>query len=103
MNDRHLDDALRALPRREGRSDWNDLESRISALKPPRNRRMRRFASRRVLLSGIGFALVLGATALAWHRLPSAPDKLWKDAHRDAIRTDPWGDPWLAAAVETAR
>jgi len=101
MNGRHLEDALRALPRREGRSDWSDLESRISALKPMRAPRRRMF-SRRLMLSSAGLALALGGAFLAWNQLAERPET-WRDAHRDATSSDPWSDPWLAAAVETSR
>jgi len=102
MNPRSLDDALRALPRRQGRSDWGDLESRIAALKPPRPSRWRRFVRRRVVLAGFGFALALGTAGVIWHQR-LAQETVWMDAHNDATEHDPWGDPWLAAAVETSR
>lgn len=102
MTPRPLEDALRSLPHRPGRSDWGDLESRIAALKPPRPPRWHRIARRRTVLAGIGFLVALGVSAVVWHQ-QSSQETLWMDAHRDAIGHDPWGDPWLAAAVETSR
>lgn len=102
MMDRHLDDALRALPRRDGRSDWSDLEARISALKPTRAPKSRRFVNR-FLISGAGLALVVGGIVLTWRHLAVPSEAIWQDAHRDANVSDPWSDPWLAAAVETSR
>lgn len=101
MNSRHLDDALRALPRREGRSDWNDLESRIAALKPMRP--ARRVTARRFALAGGSLAVVLGGVLLAWSQLAERSDATWQQAHQDATSSDPWADPWVAAAVETSR
>lgn len=100
MIDRHLEDALRALPRREGRSDWNDLESRISALKPARPQRHRLFTRRRIF-STAGALALLGGAFLAWNGLANRPETIWQQAHREAIDSDPWADPWVAAAMET--
>lgn len=102
MMDRHLDDALRALPRRDGRSDWSDLQARISALKPARAPGRRLFVHR-YLITGASLALVLGGIVLTWRHLAVPSEAIWRDAHRDANVSDPWGDPWLAAAVETSR
>lgn len=101
MNGRHLDDALRALPRREGRSDWSDLEARISALRPARPPR-RRLLRRRSVLAGLGAVLVVAGIFAAWPRADVA-ETAWQDAHRDAAASDPWSDPWIVAAVETSR
>lgn len=102
MNGRHLDDALRALPRREGRSDWSDLEARISALKPARPPRHRLFTRRRVFSAMGTLALLVGAFATWNHMTTKTADAFWQEAHRDATVSDPWADPWVAAAMETS-
>lgn len=102
MNGRNLDEALRALPRREGRSDWSDLEARISALKPARPPRHHLFTRRRVVSSLAALALLAGSI-LVWNALARQPESAWQDAHRGATANDPWADPWVAAAYETSR
>jgi len=99
---RRLDDALRALPRREGRSDWNDLEARLASLKPARPPRRRGLHSRQIL-SLAGICLLVAGGALAWRALRDRPETLWQEAHQAASASDPWADPWVAAAVETSR
>ena len=102
MNARNLDDALRALPRREGRSDWSDLEARISALKPARPPRHHLFTRRRVI-SSMGALAVLAGSILVWNAFARQPESTWQDAHRGAATNDPWADPWVAAAYEVSR
>ncbi len=105
MNDQDLEHALRNLPRREGSSDWTDLQSRLSALRPPRPRRhpLARFVARRHILSAMAaLALVVGGIA-TWMSRTAAPETAWQEAHVDATLTDPWADPWVVAAVESSR
>lgn len=105
MNDLDLENALRALPRRDGTSDWADLETRLSALRPPRPRRhpLARLPTRRRILSAMaGLALVLGGIA-TWISLSATPETAWQEAHHDATLSDPWADPWVVAAVESSR
>jgi len=105
MNDHDLDNALRALPRREGRSDWADLEARLSALRPARPGRhpfARLLTRRRILSATAALALVVGGLA-GWRALSPAPETVWQQAHQDASFSDPWADPWVLAAVETSR
>lgn len=97
-----LEDALRQLPRREGKPDWNDLESRLSRLKP--TRRARRVRLRRRLALGLaGFCLLAAGSYLAWTWTEPASAVAWESAHEQAAAADPWADPWVAAALETSR
>jgi len=96
-----LDEALRSLPRRDGRSDWNDLQNRLTALHPART--PRRSFSRRQILSFSGCCLVLVAGIYGWHKFQDRPETAWKSAHQQAVASDPWADPWVVAAVETSR
>lgn len=105
MNDHDLEHALRGLPRREGTSDWADLQSRLEALRPPRPRRppLARLATRRRILTATAcLALVFGGIA-TWKILSGTPETIWQEAHQDATLSDPWADPWVVAALETSR
>lgn len=97
-----LEDALRHLPKLEGQGDWNDLESRLARLRPTRQARPRRKA-RILALTFASLCLLAAGSYVAWTWGESAPAVAWESAHEDAAATDPWADPWVAAAVETGR
>ena len=98
-----LEDALRDLPKLEGQGDWNDLESRLARLRPTRQVRPRRKARAFALAAASLCVLAVGSyVAWTWGG-ESATSVAWESAHQDAAATDPWADPWVAAAVETDR
>lgn len=97
-----LEDALRELPRLDGKSDWNDLETRLARLRPARIARPRRRA--RILAFAFASICFLATGAvLAWSFSEPTTAVAWESAHEDASATDPWADPWVAAALETSR
>lgn len=97
-----LEDALRQLPKLEGQGDWTDLESRLARLRPTRQARPRRKA-RVLALAFASLCLLAAGSYLAWAWGESGTTLAWERAHEDAAATDPWADPWVAAAVETDR
>lgn len=97
-----LEDALRELPRLDGKADWNDLEARLARLRPARGARPRRLA--RILAFAFASLSILAAVGtLAWSLSEPIATVAWESAHQDAAATDPWADPWVAAALETSR
>lgn len=97
-----LEDALRQMPRIEGHGDWNDLESRLARLRPTRRARPRPKA-RILAMAFAGICLLATGSYVAWSWGESATSVAWESAHEDAAASDPWADPWVAAAVETDR
>lgn len=97
-----LEDALRDLPRYDGKSDWNDLEARLARLRPARaahpRRRMRILA---FAFASLGF--LAAGSYMAWSFAEPTATVAWESAHEDAAAADPWADPWVAAALETSR
>lgn len=108
MNTNDLEDSLRSLPPLPGLPDWADLEVRLAALRPTRQKpsptllqRMRKHPRRVAWVSAGALVLTLAAAWMGMGRQP-AVDLAWRSAHQEAMRSDPWADPWVSAAMENA-